>query len=401
MILLGEDYKMLRILTLAFAFVIPFSQFFSVRILFGALILSVFVRRDWNAILLRSWDIGIYLLVLVLGMIYSIDFATGMKYLETNFSLLAVPLVFSTDKELDEERLNTVIYSFIAGLTLACIICLTNSFIDYYQSGDNSVFLFYRLTKVINSHPTYLSYYLIFAITFGLYLLFYQKSKYSNKLIFAAVTFFFVMLLLTGGRTAFTSMIFVFSFFILKFLVESNDFLRWSIFVMILLMIICMFLVVAIEQVSRDSILNDSWERFSLWSAALNAIPNFVFGVGTGDYRIVLNEYYQTHNLVEYAAESYNAHNQFIQTLFANGILGFASLIILIFRPLYLAAKYQHPLWVLVFFPFLIYGMTEVFLGRYQGVVFFALLHQLFISYFNSRKPHLSLLKKDQSQQAF
>ena len=45
-----------------------------------------------------------------------------------------------------------------------------------------------------------------------------------------------------------------------------------------------------------------------------------------------------------------------------------------------LSFKNNNSFGVLVFFPFLIYGVTEVFLGRYQGVIFFALLHQVFIN---------------------
>ena len=56
-------------------------------------------------------------------------------------------------------------------------------------------------------------------------------------------------------------------------------------------------------------------------------------------------------------------------------------------RPLYLAVKNKNILAILCMFPFLIYGMTEVFLGRYQGVVFFALLHQVFIMEMNLDRP--------------
>lgn len=144
-----------------------------------------------------------------------------------------------------------------------------------------------------------------------------------------------------------------------------------------------MFIINATEQEDRGMVLNDSWDRLVLWESAMKANPDLIFGVGTGD-KALLNNYYTSHGLEKFAKENYNSHNQFIQILFTNGVLGLLALLILIARPIYLSIRHQDVLGTLVFFPFLIYGVTEVFLGRYQGIVFFALLHQVFISYYYS-----------------
>jgi len=136
---------------------------------------------------------------------------------------------------------------------------------------------------------------------------------------------------------------------------------------------------------------NDYWERFVLWESALNATPDIIFGVGTGDYKKVLYEYYVSHKLYEFADSGFNSHNQFIEIFFTNGLVGVVALIIMLGRPLYLSVRNQNILGTLTFFSFFIYGMTEVFLGRYQGVVFFALLHQSFVTYYLSHKPAFPL----------
>jgi O-antigen ligase len=153
---------------------------------------------------------------------------------------------------------------------------------------------------------------------------------------------------------------------------------------LIVLMLSCMFLISVVENGNRAFALNDSWERAILWESAISANATPFFGVGTGDYKIALNDYYTKHNLEQFASESYNAHNQLIQLLFSNGVFGLLAFSIMIGRPLYLAVKKKNILAILCIFPFLIYGMTEVFLGRYQGIVFFALLHQIFINERNS-----------------
>jgi O-antigen ligase len=113
--------------------------------------------------------------------------------------------------------------------------------------------------------------------------------------------------------------------------------------------------------------------------------------VGTGDYKDVLNQFYRDHNMPAYADLSYNAHNQFIQVFFSNGLLGLTCVVLLLARPFYLSVKRQYLLGALIFFPFFIYGTTEVFLGRFQGLVFFALLHQLFIVFYEKNSFYTKL----------
>jgi O-antigen ligase len=375
---------------------VPVSPYISVRILVIVLAFTFFQNISWRRGYRTGWPNLLYMLILSVGLIYSGDHVAGLRILETNFSVLAIALVFCVNKDITEEDVFTFGYWFISGLTIACIACFIQAFIHYQQTSDTSSFYFYQLTGIIKSHPTYLSYYLIFAITFGFYLLYYQKNRIKNWVIFLMLFFSFIMLILTGGRTAFISMFFVFSFFILKFMIEGRNLIRWFVFVFICMMIAFMLLVVTTEQTGRDVILNDSWERFTLWEAAIKAMPNIFWGVGTGNSTTVLNQYYLLHGMPQFAEESYNAHNQFIQILLTNGIPGLIAVLILIGRPLYLAFINQHALGVLVFFPFILYGMTEVFLGRYQGVVFFTLLNQLFVSYYYSLKPSISALKGEQ-----
>jgi O-antigen ligase len=214
-----------------------------------------------------------------------------------------------------------------------------------------------------------------------------ERSTLHPAIVSAAIAFFFLMLMLTGGQTAFMSLLLVSSFFILRFILEEKTGYRKLTATLVSVMIICMFLISARDHGMREDILNDSWDRLELWKSAFLANPDALFGVGTGDYKIILNEYYQAHGMERFAKDSYNSHNQFIQVYFSNGILGLITVIVLMCRPLYLSVKNDYSFGILVFFPFIIYGMTEVFLGRYQGIIFFALLHQLFIRYYGSVKP--------------
>ncbi|HEU5290201.1 MAG TPA: O-antigen ligase family protein [Cyclobacteriaceae bacterium] len=362
-----------------FVFTIPLSQFLSSRLLALLFVLSLFIRSNkFSDFFKNSWDFIVYLAVLAIGLLYSADIYLGIKVIETNLSFIAIPFIFSSLKYIDEKRSNEIFYSFALGLILSCCICLIVATSNFFSTGDLQSFLYYNLTDTLSLHPTYFAYYLIFANTYGLYLLYYQTDS-SNLLIKSfAILFFLLVLLLTGGQTAFVSMLLIFAFFILKFLTEEKSKVKRVTIGLIVTMLLGMFVTTMIAQNGNTVGLTDSWDRLILWQSAINAVPEPIFGVGTGDYKEVLNKYYLDHNLIKFANESFNSHNQFIQLLYSNGLLGALALILMISRPLYLSSKRENILAILILFPFLIYGMTEVFLGRYQGVVFFALTHQLF-----------------------
>ncbi|HET6991503.1 MAG TPA: O-antigen ligase family protein, partial [Bacteroidia bacterium] len=186
----------------------------------------------------------------------------------------------------------------------------------------------------------------------------------------------------------------ILSFFALKYVLDKKNVFRVTTFLLVAIMLATMFIFSFIYKILDSDLhkITDHWERSVLWESAIKASPNYILGVGTGDYKKVLNQFYRDHNMLAYADLSYNAHNQFIQVFFSNGLLGLICLVILLGRPFYMSIKRQYLLGALIFFPFFIYGMTEVFLGRFQGVVFFALLHQSFIVFYEKSGSYQKML---------
>lgn len=363
-------------------FTIPISQYVSARVILVVSVLSFFVnkdgvKRDFLEYLKNSWDLILYQLTLLIGLIYSENIELGIKVLESNLSFLAIPIIFSRVVNIGEDKIHSIFRSFILGLCLVCFICLINAVNEYFDQNNIQAFFFYNLTDIVGFQPTYFAYYLIFSITYLLYRFYFQLPNSNSLIVTLGILFFFFMLMLTGGQTAFIGLLLVFSFFILKFLTDNKDKEAKIGTGLVVIMLLSMFLAMLVDKGERGISLNDAWDRLVLWEAAVKATSNPLLGVGTGDYKIVLNEYYVSHNLDGFATESYNSHNQFIQLLFTNGLFGILSLLIMIGRPLYLSVTNRNFLGILLLFPFLVYGITEVFLGRYQGIVFFTLVHQL------------------------
>jgi O-antigen ligase len=372
----------------ALLFSIPVSSFISTRVLIVVLLISLFVGKfSFQRLIYRSWDIAIYLLVLLVGLLFTHDLDLGLRVLETSFSFLAVPLIFTRIQKLDDRLFNRLYLAFSSGLAVAGIICLSNALYRYTQSHDVGVFFFYDLTDIIHSHPTYFAYYLIFGLTVALYRLYYETPVISSTVSVCMAVFFFLVLMLTGGTTAFISLLLIVSFFILKYTLEPATTSKRIVLILVCFMMTTLFLANSAGYWYDFNLENDYWERSALWKSAIFANTNPLLGVGTGDYTEVLNQYYLDHGMTKFAASSFNAHNQFLQIYLSNGLIGLLAILILSGRPLFNALRDRFPFGVLVFFPFVIYGMNEVLLGRYQGVIFFVITHQLLITYSTSDRP--------------
>ncbi|UXE65558.1 MAG: O-antigen ligase family protein [Chryseotalea sp. WA131a] len=381
-----------------FCFTIPLSQLVSSRLLLVMALLSIFLsikNFPFSSFLYQSWDLLLFFLILAGGLIYSSDIDLGVRQLETNLSLIGLPIAITCLPNFSKQRLDQVFYFFAVGLLAASFICLASAVVSYTHTGDLQAFFYGALTRSIDLDPTYFAYYLIFAITYGLYLLYYELPKRYTIWMIGLVIFFFLILMLTGGQTVFISMLLIFSFFISKYTLEKKS-KRESVSVsLVTILLVCMVGLTIVfqggDQFRSISNQNDYWERMSLWESAILANSNPLLGVGTGDYSLVLNDYYRTHNLTNFAMANFNSHNQFIQSYLSNGIIGLIGLLIILLRPIYLSVKNQNMLGILLLFPFIVYGVTEVFLSRYQGVIFFALVHQLIVSNALSTKSIFSL----------
>ncbi len=389
--------RLLNGLILSFVFSIPLLPAHSIKLLVLALIGLIIIQYkkfSLQRFFVRSWDILLYLSILALGLIWSEDILAGTKALETSLSLVGIAIVASFWDNLVETGFNKILWSFTYGVLLASLVCVLFALFNYLKSADGQVFFYYNLVSIIKSHPTYLAYYIILSISWLLYQLYSTLYSITRLLFHLACLFFLsVVLVLSGGQTAFISLVFIFSFFLLKYFTEAktnrSTLVIYSICVLTGLLVMVKLNLILGKNVLQD----DSWERYHLWQAGIMANTDFFWGVGTGDVKAILNSYLHSVRLNDFAAKEYNSHNQFIQMFLSSGIIGLCILVIMIGRPLYTAYKARNVFGVLLLFPFIIYGVTEVFLGRYQGVVFFALTHQLLITQCYLKLEATSLLR--------
>lgn len=357
-------------------FLIPINSFASVRLEVVLFLVALVLMRGYIQDFLRlSWDLLLYLLFILVGIGYSLHPQEGWQFAETSFSLMAFPAIFYATVRLRTANEEDLQSAFLAGSLISSAVLLVHAVFRFSQSGDPSVFLFYELTTFLGFQPTYFAYYLIFAISVSLHRL-WTTSTAKDFLIYAfASLFLFGVFLLTGGRTASVGIVLVLSYFVLLYLTEERKVhAHWRVAISGV-MLLLLFFVNAYEQQTPEFLQHDGWERGQLWIAAIKALPSLWLGAGTGAVHFVLNDYYNQAGLGDFAIQNLNPHNQFLHTLIANGVIGVGLLLIVMARPLLRAVSYRSPMLIIYFFPIWVYSISEVILGRYQGVVFFAFVY--------------------------
>jgi O-antigen ligase len=383
---------------LSFIFFIPLSESFCIKLLILSLVLSLFLIKSphWRGRFLpNAWDLLLFYAVLLIGLAYTENLSDGVNVLEKSLSFLVIPILFARIQPMDKTRVNKLFIAFTAGVIVASCICLGYAVWNDVFGSKHDGYYYDQFTAIIDSHPTYMAYYVCFSIVFLLYLISYEAtSSVQRVMIVAGIVFLTGILMLTAGRSTYISMLMMSSFFFLKLLFEPSPVRRKLQGISLTVLVLALILLqspytqrvlpffLSGRPATLTKMKGDSWDRLFVWKAAIKASPNLMAGVGTGDYSSAMNNYYMEHNLPEYASVNFNSHNQFIQILLSNGVAGLLALMLILLRPIYLAVQRQNIFGMLAFFPFLIYGISEVFLGRFQGIVFFVLLHQIFVTYF-------------------
>jgi O-antigen ligase len=133
--------------------------------------------------------------------------------------------------------------------------------------------------------------------------------------------------------------------------------------------------------------LNTTSSRISIWKHAYDIIThNIVFGVGTGDVKDALKEEYLQNKEFKMAEKQLNAHNQYLQTFVALGLIGTVFLLLniaLVFIYTVKAKVIEGALFsLLVAFNLLFESMLET----QAGIVFIAFFLTLFL---DISKQHL------------
>ena len=346
------------------------------------------IRSSSLAILFAS-----FYLIHIVGLLYSSNLGFGLFDLEIKLSILIFPFLFSTSPSLNKQQVTNVLLAFIAGCLAAMIICLSYALYRYQAEHDVGFFLYGELSLL--HHPTYLSMYFCFALSIIIYFLMEMKqlfSKYRILLLRFLIPLFTVFIILLSAKIGVLCLILLFLISIFYLSIKKKKYTQGGVLVLIAILIFVGVFRLAPETYKRirgtvNVVLNFDNEinkntiestavRIFIWPVAFELIEeNLLFGVGTGDIKDRLLKKYEEKGLSGALEIRLNAHNQYLQTFIALGLVGFLILMACLLLPFILSVRQKNYIYTLFLFIVAVNFLTESILEVQAGVIFYSLFN--------------------------
>lgn len=242
-------------------------------------------------------------------------------------------------------------------VVLVFIHSLFTAFDNISYSFFNIQLCFQSILSMI-SHRTYICFNLITALVIFYYLYSsdWSREKIVRFLLLASYVASFVFL--TEARISLLTLVWVVLF------VVSRELRRyWSSNIYILcVVIICVASFFVIFQNARvnnfllsffsdPANLKELDPRFNIWSCGWNSYCASSFpwiGAGTGSASEILNEEYRRTGFSQALDYHWEMHNQFLEVLLENGILGLTLFLVMLFLPIFLKNKLRllYAIWI-------------------------------------------------------
>lgn len=333
-------------------------------------------------ILKDGWPILGFFILGIIGSFYGTTFPNGFKLLEKYWAFLLVPLVMLTEKDEYDKRRENIFLSLVLGSAVTLLICYGNLIHEMVSRSEPISYFFrwrhlgHQFTEIADTHPTYLGVFIVISIVFM------SKSKQmGNAIKLPLILFFLFGLFQLASRIAlFLAILF------LILLVVNRTKKQWGLLAFLVLGIIVGIFVfkkmgskyVKDRLFTVESALND--KRFQRWNASYEIFKENPFlGVGFSRIESIRNDKYVKYGFEIAAREDLNAHNQLLEFLSRNGVVGgfvyVCSMVFLLLLSLYK----RDSLFTYLFIIFIVANLTESMMVRIKGIEYFAIFTSLFL----------------------
>ena len=414
----------------AIAAMMPFfTKWLSYPIIFWFITAIILYFNDFRTLKRPALDKGtIFLILYYLCVVASLFYSTNKKEaffdIEVKLSLLIIPLTMVYLKDIYYNKKKIILLIFALSNVLAATICFiiafknSISYNDGILSFDPYVACTYEDKNVappsyftytnfsLFKHTSYFSTYLVFSF-FILIDLFKKKfslvpSKSFNIFIYSIslVIIISALYFLQSKAGYLTFFITLIAYFTGQLIIKEKKYIKGVCFIaLIILSVIFLYnkstrfyyvrqaisqkenFINAVSAKNHKLILESfGIDRISLWIIATEiAKENFLFGCGSGDIHDELNLKFNKYNLTSFSQSKYNVHNQFLETLIVQGIIGLLLLLLWLFYPFFVKKNYtgNNYLFLIFIIILVINFIFESMLNTISGVIFVAFFYGL------------------------
>jgi len=348
-----------------------------------------------------------YYLWQVAGLIYSDDIKMGLLNLFGRLSLVLFPVVLIIPGEMIKSKIKTILRLFAAGSFIFMLFSfcfalyrslqLQNGILSFNPHPQEFWWLsyFYAAELIPKQHPSYITLYVLLSVLISFESWFDYSLKFSLRILWLItgllllVTIYF----LSSRAGILSSLILIPLYFMFKFKKPGKGRFAWIWIAVIAIALLP--LIVKNQRVAsfynsffseQEQLAKKKEPRFVIWDATLKIVrQNLIVGVGIGDVREELVKEYKQIGEEVMIKERYNVHNQFLEVLLENGLIGSVTFLAIFVCMIFIAIMDKNLLYGCFIFIMIFSFMFETMLYRLAGVSFFSLFSFLLI-YFKPAK---------------
>ena len=347
----------------------------------------------------QFWILISPFVVFSLSALYSSDGLRAWKEIEIKLPLLIFPFIYGL-APMSEKYRDLVFKFFILITILIPVIGFISQLGTYFETKDSGYFYNDHLVHYAGKkQAAYFGLYANFALVGVFY--FWQKISIKTNLqkitLASAFSFLLIIQYLLASRMALLIMFLV----IIGFLIVqifTNTSRKQILSMLIGAALVSIGLIVLFPKVIKrfnsithtdyqfdntnpinhfnGEIKAENWNglntRLALWTCAWEQIEEKpFFGTGIGDVQNDLVKKYQEKNFIFALESNFNSHNQYLDIMLSNGIVGLFLFVCFILYILYLAIKNKSWFLAGVVVIVAMSCLTENILSRNQGIVVF------------------------------
>lgn len=359
--------------------------------------------HNWLSILFLT-----FYLWQAIGILYSEDVIRGWNTLFSRLSLFLFPLVLLIPGKKIENNIAILLKIFSGCTSLFIIICFGHALYSsiFLQNGaivfnphpqkEYWMNFFYGSYFSINQHPSYLAMYVIlsgfisFESWFDNSISKWKRFAWLLNGIILVISLYFL-----SSRSGLLTIFILVPVYLIKTFYKKHKLI--TVISIFLLLVFSFFIVrtnervkIGLSEIANETFLSRDG-RISIWSSAFQSIRhNLIFGVGIGDVKTELMKEYIRQGDQNLIQSHYNVHNQYLEILMENGIIGLTLFLSILGVMLYIAFSKRNTLYYLFTIMILIFFLFETVMERLQGVSFFALFSFLLL-YSRSDKKRIPI----------
>ncbi|GAA0714306.1 hypothetical protein GCM10009430_07290 [Aquimarina litoralis] len=346
-------------------------------------------------------NVAFYVL-LIITILYSFDTKQGSKAIVRQLSLFLFPFIIFYFLDLSKKQIIQLAKVFVFANVISSLYLII--YVINYYGIDNidGVLSFYSgldFRSAIETdsykewHPAYIGAFIMASILIlihGIYSTTSKKVKLSNV---GLIVFFISMLLLLNSRTAFYSLIIITP---IQLLLETKS-LKNKI-VMFLVYLVCIGvlgyfvvneyslyyrLLLQIEKAYDWLITGEILEvavdpRYYIYQCNYELfLEKPWLGYGIGDIQYNLNNCYLDNEYFKLYNNEFNSHSNYFFLLLSGGILILGSFLFLIIHNIRHSIRNKDYLFFSFLILFLLVGISESFLVRLNGILFFSIFNSV------------------------